>query len=171
MQRSAVKFPYGETPTPTATLLVMEATNIFPSKVDWWLVALAALVPGLQIVLYFTGRTPARSLWILLGVVAFMALFLFPIRYVIEGRTVLVKCGLIRWNFTSFVVDEIRSVEPSTNPLSSPALSLDRLRVSLRTRDVLISPRDKTGFLHALEALDPHLQRRDSSLARVGVVQ
>jgi hypothetical protein len=147
----------------------MDVANVFPSKVDWWLVALAAFVPGLQIVLYLIGRTPARSVWIILGIVAFMAVVLFPIRYVIEGRTVLVKCGLIRWNFTSFAVDEIQSVRPSRNPLSSPALSLDRLHVSLRTRNVLISPKDKTGFLHALEALDPDLQRRDGSLARSGV--
>jgi membrane protein YdbS with pleckstrin-like domain len=47
---------------------------------------------------------------------------------------------------------DITSIEPTRNPLSSPALSLDRLKVSYGDKKyVLVSPADKTGFLSAIE--------------------
>jgi hypothetical protein len=65
-------------------------------------------------------------------------------------------------------VDEIESIRPTHNPLSSPALSLDRLNIELHTgRNILISPKDKSGFLQALMTLDPRLQRSDRSLVRM----
>jgi len=49
-------------------------------------------------------------------------------------------------------LSEITGIEPTRNPLSSPALSLDRLKVSYGDgKYVLISPADKTGFLSSLE--------------------
>ena len=47
---------------------------------------------------------------------------------------------------------EITSIEPTRNPLSSPALSLDRLKVSYGPKKyVLISPANKAGFLSAID--------------------
>jgi hypothetical protein len=43
-------------------------------------------------------------------------------------------------------------VVPTRNPLSSPALSLDRLRIEYgQGRAIMISPADKGPFLRALE--------------------
>ncbi len=47
---------------------------------------------------------------------------------------------------------EITSIEPTRNPLSSPALSLDRLKVCYGDKKyVLISPANKAGFLSAID--------------------
>jgi hypothetical protein len=48
---------------------------------------------------------------------------------------------------------DITAITPTSNPLSSPALSLDRLRIDYgKGRSVMISPRDKQGFLGAMES-------------------
>ena len=57
---------------------------------------------------------------------------------------------------------------PTRNPLSSPALSLDRLRVTHRAssgeRGLLISPADTAGFLAALAEHCPQLVRTSDGL-------
>ncbi len=48
-------------------------------------------------------------------------------------------------------LSDITGVEPTRNPMSSPALSMDRLKVSYgKKKFVLISPEDKAGFLNAI---------------------
>jgi hypothetical protein len=144
----------------------------FRSKVDWWLVLLVLAVPGWQIAAEWArrgGGYPPASFWVLIALVALMAITLVPTRYVIEGRTVSIQCGLIAWEYGAFAVEDVQSVQPTHNPLASPALSLDRLKVELRSGgNVLISPRDKEGFLGAISALDPQLRPEGRSLLRTG---
>src|SRR4029450_9429711 len=53
----------------------------------------------------------------------------------------------------SAVLVVLMGMVPIRNPLSSPALSLDRLRIEVRgARPVLISPADRAAFLADLEA-------------------
>src|SRR5688500_19832473 len=104
----------------------------FRSKVDWWLVLLVLAVPGWQIAADWARRRgghPPASLWVMLALFALMGVALVPTRYVIEGRTVSIQCGLIAWEYTSFPVEDVQSIQPTHNPLASPALSLDRLKV------------------------------------------
>lgn len=69
------------------------------------------------------------------------------------GRTeLLIRSAGFRWRVP---LDSIVEVLPTHNPLSSPACSLDRLRVNYqnrkgRMRFVLISPREKEDFLRNL---------------------
>jgi len=80
-------------------------------------------------------------LWVLLGT-----------RYELTPGRLRIRCGPFRWTTP---LNEIRAVEPTRNPLSSPALSLvDRLRIDYgRGSSVMISPRDKARFLAELERL------------------
>lgn len=50
---------------------------------------------------------------------------------------------------------EIRLVRSTRNPLSSPALSLDRLRIEYGRRAIMISPDDKARFLEELQKRMP----------------
>jgi hypothetical protein len=44
------------------------------------------------------------------------------------------------------------------NPLSSPALSLDRIEIEFGAYDsVMISPKDKTGLITAITAINPNI--------------
>jgi len=70
-------------------------------------------------------------------------------RYDLSGGTLIIRSGPFRW---SIPVADIKSITPTRNPLSSPALSLDRLRIEYgRERAVMISPNQKEAFLRALE--------------------
>ena len=148
----------------------MTSPNVFRSKIDWWLVLVLLSIPGWQIVMGWTklaAGSPPVSLWIAIVVPALVVIAFFPIRYVIEGETVSVQCGLIGWEYTAFRLEDVQSVRSTHNPLASPALSLDRLKVDLGFRgEILISPKDKAGFLRALGALDPQLRTLGDSLIR-----
>jgi len=136
---------------------------------DWWLVVILLGIPGWPIATEWTGlATGSRPApWIAMVVLALLVIAFFPIRYVIEGETVSVQCGLIGWEYTAFHAEDVKSVRSTHNPLASPALSLDRLSVDLGFRGKLfISPKDKAGFLRALGALDPKLHRLNDSLVR-----
>ena len=70
-------------------------------------------------------------------------------RYELSRETLVVRSGPFRWNIC---LAEIKSITPTHNPLSSPALSLDRLRIEYgQGRAVMISPNNKVAFLRALE--------------------
>jgi hypothetical protein len=80
-----------------------------------------------------------------------------------------VRGGPFRWRIP---LAAIVSVTPTRNPLSSPACSLDRLRITHRgprgERGLLVSPASKTGFLDALARRCPELSRTTDGLAPRG---
>ena len=65
----------------------------------------------------------------------------------------------------------IQRVSPSHDLLASPALSIDRLRVDYRQngkqRFILISPRDKPGFLRDLAQSAGGLEVREDGIVRL----
>jgi hypothetical protein len=147
----------------------MDAPNVFRSKVDWWLFLILASIPGIPMAAVWTsaGGSPPLSLWTPLIIAGLLVVAFAPVRYVIEGETVSVQCGLLRWEFTAFHVKEVQSVQPTWDILASPALSMDRLDIDLGFRPrILISPKDKAGFLRALQGLDPELRPVNDSLIR-----
>jgi hypothetical protein len=145
----------------------------FPSKIDWWLVVLVVAVPAWRIVTQWSELgSPPAALWVTIAVIVIVGAALVPVRYVIEGRTISVQCGLIGWEFSAFPIEDVQSIRPTHNPLASPALSLDRLKVELGIRNsILISPKDKAGFLRAVSALDPQLRPEGHMLVRAGALQ
>lgn len=134
---------------------VVTAPLIFRSRIDPWiggvlvvatvaqLVAAALLafaeIPGRWIVVPSLLIGPALILWVLATTC-----------YVIYGSELLVRCGPLRLQIP---LSEISSIQKARNPLSSPALSLDRLVISYGSgRRCMISPRDQARFLEALRA-------------------
>ena len=128
----------------------------FLSKVDGWLVpvmvlAMAGLLAALIGVLVTPTPWPVRSLVAAVSVAVILLLFAVfrgP-HYTVTDQELRIVSGPFRWTVP---VDEITAIDPSRNPLSSPALSLDRLKISYGKRKfVLISPADKAGFMRAME--------------------
>ena len=75
---------------------------------------------------------------------------LLSTRYMLEPRQLRVQSGPFKWHIK---VADITSITPSSNALSSPALSLDRLRIDYGSgRSLMISPRNKEQFLRDIEA-------------------
>lgn len=130
--------------------------TVYRSKVDIWLfvmlafAALAALYSAAQTMA--AGSTGAIVVAILVAVVGvgLPLWLLFSTRYTLEATRLLAQSGPFKWVVP---LADIKSITPSNNPLSSPALSLDRLRIDYgKGRMLLISPRDKEQFLQAIEA-------------------
>jgi hypothetical protein len=138
----------------------------FPSKRDAWLavvlwIGTAMLVAGAIVTITSPGPILARFVLAatMLAAGAFGPWVLYGTGYRVTAAEIAVRSGPFRWQVP---LAAIESVAPSRNPLSSPACSLDRLRVGYRDargrgRAILLSPADKIGFLAALAARCPNL--------------
>lgn len=143
----------------------------FPSAVDRWLAVVLAIAP-LMVAVATIAEAVAGSttdLWIGAAACAFIGaiygLLIFPMRYGISADRLIVRHGVVRQRVR---LADITEVQPSRNPLSSPALSLNRLHVRFGSgffRSVLISPADRAGFL-ALLAERAGLERDGETLRR-----
>lgn len=130
------------------------ASKRFPSKIDAWLIAagfagMAAAVVAIGFSLYFEPGSPATILALLLVLLVFALVastFLYTY-YEVDRDTLTVRSGPFRWRVP---LDAIDSVKPTRSPLSSPALSLDRLDIRYGKRRIMVSPADRRGFLKAI---------------------
>jgi hypothetical protein len=142
----------------------------FPTKRDAWLVIViwfSALIDlGVSVFLLFSLSGPI--LWIvpILVVAGLFSLHvMYATEYVFEGGSLRVRASVFRWTVP---LAEIDSVEPTNNPLSSPACSLDRLLIRYGEKRIMISPADKTGFLHTLSTRAPQLELHGEGARRRG---
>lgn len=98
------------------------------SPATWWIILITVFV-GVGL-----------PLWILVAT-----------HYTLDSQLLLVQSGPFKWRVP---VADITNITPTKNPLSSPALSLDRLRIDYgRSNTLMISPRDKEQFLKDIEVL------------------
>jgi hypothetical protein len=130
------------------------APKRFKSKIDRWLLYLLIAVMVFEVVVMSAAAMQADSpleatvlIIAALVIVGLLGSMLIGTHYTVDGNTLRIRCGPFRWQVP---VDAIESVEPTRNPLSSPALSLDRLRIQYGKRRILVSPADKAGFLKAI---------------------
>ena len=131
------------------------AAKRFKSKIDRWIMVLLLVVIIAQIWAISTAATQAGDPLVTTGIIlvgiAVVALMLWLIigtHYTVDRGTLRIVSGPFRWKVA---IDQISSVEATKSPLSSPALSLDRLRVRYgENRRILISPADRAGFLKAI---------------------
>lgn len=125
--------------------------KIYRSKVDWWLVVLILSVFGFPIVQGIQTKE------YMLSVVFLMLLSLFYIlaitlKYKIEGEYLSI------WR-TKIDIKTIRKVYATRNPLSSPALSINRIAIVYNKYDeVLISPKDRADFIEELLKVNPNIE-------------
>ena len=128
----------------------------FVSKVDGWLIPVFIIAIVGMLAAFVAVLVDDTPLWLQVVVAAasvlFCALLLAVLKstyYVVEDGTLRIVSGPFRWKIP---VSEIVEVVPTRNPLSAPALSLDRLKVTYgKRRYMLVSPEDKGGFVRAIE--------------------
>lgn len=91
----------------------------------------------------------------LVGLIPFLTLiFVFPTEYWFEQDNLILRGGVIRYTID---VRSITKIERTRDLGSSPALSLDRLRIYTPTLAINISPAQKEEFLAELKRRAPHL--------------
>ncbi len=127
----------------------------FRSKIDIWILVL--LIGILSIQAYVLVATvmqpiPTSAKYAVAGssIFAFVlvASLLLRTHYTIDGNELKIVSGPIR---RIVKISEISRISESNALWSSPALSLDRLKIEYaNTKRVLISPDDKAGFLKAI---------------------
>ena len=131
----------------------------FRSKVDWWL-RIAILVPVIGSVAAVLAISVVKSPFLAVAVLPLVLIsvgvpmwILRSTYYTFGDRELNVRCGPFEWRIP---LNGVRAVTPTHNPLSSPALSLDRLRIDYGVRDsIMVSPDDKTEFLRELKRRVP----------------
>jgi hypothetical protein len=126
-----------------------EKTSIyFASKRDWWLSALLGALVVVQVAMVATAPFTARVAdwsYVLILVPSIVLVLWIWLRtgYTLTGTLLLVRCGPFRWRIALAAVE---SVKRTHNPLSSPALSLDRLAIVYGRRSLMISPDNADEF-------------------------
>ncbi|HEX4025430.1 MAG TPA: PH domain-containing protein [Steroidobacteraceae bacterium] len=135
---------------------------VFRSKIDGSLKAIGVAMPCVALVAIVTSQRIATGvLWlpaILMTLVAVVIVWVnLSTYYEFEGEAFVAHSGPFRWRIP---LQEIRAVSESDSARSGPALSMDRLEVAYGNgRVLLISPRDKAGFLAALRRRVPRLSQ------------
>ena len=124
--------------------------KIYKSKIDWWLIILILILFGYPIVDGILSKEYVLSL--VFGLILIIFFFLSKtIQYKIDGE------NLVIWK-TKIDIKTIRKVYRTKNPLSSPAMSLDRIAIVYNKFDeVLLSPKERDEFINELLKINPNI--------------
>lgn len=131
------------------------AAKRFKSKVDRWIQILLIVVIVTEIWAIGTAAMQAGDplfttgmIVLAIAIVGLLVWLLVGTHYTVDRGILKIVSGPFRWKVP---LDQITAVEATKSPLSSPALSLDRMRIRYgKRRRIMISPADKAGFLKAI---------------------
>ena len=104
----------------------------FRSKKDWWVIGFIIAMTGLLLQLLFTMYAKATMSQYPIHTVTYVltiAVLWWPVvntQYRIEQNCLVITSMFLKWTIP---LADIQKVSPSNNSVSSPALSLDRLKV------------------------------------------
>lgn len=130
--------------------------TVYRSEADTWLVAIlavaivASLFAALKV--HSAGSLSASAVAAFIAIIgAGLPLWLLlSTRYTLGNGQLVVQSGPFKWRIP---VADITGVTPSNSPRSSPALSLDRVRIDYgRGSSLMISPCSKDEFIRDIEA-------------------
>lgn len=150
----------------------VEKPRWYPSKIDWWLVPLLCLPPmaAVWVCIGFALKGSITDLLVGIAIALLVAALyvgvVVPIRYGINDTHLIVRHGLCRYRIP---LSDISDVHRTRNPLSSPALSRDRLRIQFGQgifKRVMISPAERDLFLNDL-AKRTGMKRESDRLFRI----
>ncbi|TGU91240.1 PH domain-containing protein [Acinetobacter pittii] len=129
----------------------------FRSKIDWWLLLIFIVVTGNILMkiyeanYHYSLASNFPHLFIYSLVILIIWLPIFNTYYLVENNTLIIRSLVFRWKIN---INDITRIESTRNPLSSPALSLDRLKIYYMKdggmTTVMISPKNKESFLSTL---------------------
>ncbi|MDI9256622.1 PH domain-containing protein [Flavobacterium sedimenticola] len=124
--------------------------TVYKSKIDWWLIIVIGVLFCYPIVEGIITKDYFLSL-VFFGLISLIFLMFKSIKYKIDGQF------LIIW-WIKIDILKIKKIYSTNNPLSSPALSLDRIAVTYNKFDeVLISPKKRAEFIAELLKINPNI--------------
>ena len=126
----------------------------FKSAVDLWLLVIVALVVIISLGIsarLVMQRSPAGyliSIWLIAVGIGLPLWLLYTTQYVVKDEVLKIQSGPFKWTIP---ITSISQVVETTNPRSSPALSLRRLEITYgESKTIMVSPKDREGFLEAI---------------------
>ncbi|MBQ7823750.1 MAG: PH domain-containing protein [Bacteroidaceae bacterium] len=125
----------------------------FKSKVGWWYyAALAYLIACLILAIWQKNGIAIVAMFI-----ANMTLIQLMLKteYVVADGVLYIKCWIMPVKKIS--VTKIKTIKETHNPLSSYALSLDRLKIEYEKTFTLVSPDNKQDFVNELRKYNPDI--------------
>lgn len=136
----------------------------FPSKRDGWIVGLIwgsvfiSVIGGI-VPLAVSGNSLKEAILVVAILVVMDGLMLWVLYrtgYFVTRELLLIRCGPFSFRVP---LSDIETISPTSSLLSSPACSIDRLRIvyGLSRQSLMISPADKPGFLSAIVQQCPAL--------------
>ena len=139
--------------------------RIFYSKVDGWYYVLIAFMGGWMVYLFWIKEIIVA--FIFMAITSFMIRMLTSMRYIITSDDMLViEYGLQFLKPIQIPVSDIVRIERRFNPISSPALSIDRIEVYFQHNKlvtaVCISPKNREDMVKALQKRNGQITYKDN---------
>ncbi len=129
----------------------------YKSKVDWWYHGVIILLGAMTIFAFISGAKP-------LAMVALLVATLGAVHALVTTRYRLTHDGYLEATCSilpvkRIAVADIEAIQPTMAPVSSYALSLNRLTIWVDQRPwLLVSPADRDGFIKQLRKMNPNIQ-------------
>ena len=133
---------------------------IYYSKVSYTLLIVVFLVFfGPLVSLFYGNGFDGKTILIFLAMVVLYGLILhlfFNTTYKIEKEKLHIKCGFFKYK--PVTIKEMKKVSKSSNIISSPAASFDRIEIRYgKFNELIISPKHKTKFVEDLQKINPKI--------------
>lgn len=129
----------------------------YKSKVDSRIVL---IVVGVMVVSTVPCMLVPGAVWAVLAVDMVVGLIfadmVFNTEYTIDGQMLRVKCGMLVKDRCDIM--SVTAIRPTRELGSSPAMSLDRIEIRLKDRSIIISPKDKEGFVNDMCKVNPDIK-------------
>lgn len=131
--------------------------TVYKSKIGPELIILlcVGMMPGL-ITALADKEKDTGTIFILSGVLILILVLLCTTRYKIYGSTL--RAYVLFFGYKPVDIHTITTIKDTSNPLSAPAASIDRLGVRHSRGYLLVSPKDKKGFIAALQQINPAIR-------------
>lgn len=131
--------------------------KIFKSKIGLELVIPLVLIFGTVLAVTISQEPSWIGILILLPVLLFVVHIFMTTEYTIENDKLIIKCGFLYNKIID--IKTIKKIKETSNPLSSPATSLDRLEINYGKFDsIIISPKLKSEFINDIKRVNPNVE-------------
>ena len=128
--------------------------TVYPTKVSITLILIISLIMGCILI-----SLAVSSKWIpfFIDLLLYISLvyLMVSIKYEINESQLIIHQAMGKMVID---INTIKSIEPTHTIVSSPAASLDRLRINYNKYDeVIVSPRRKEEFIRQLQTINPNI--------------
>lgn len=135
----------------------------FKSKVGWWYHGTLLVMALITILAFVSGATPLIMITSLLVTMMLVHMLLTTWYRITADGYLVVHCSIFPEK--RIKVKDISAIEATAMPVSSYALSLDRIIIYKGNLQwLLISPKDKKEFVRCLRKINPGIQIKESGI-------